>query len=52
MVGGECFCLGLAKDIGILVVLSRNSREVDFFGDGGGFGLYCETELEGECFRA
>jgi len=52
MVGGECFCFGLAKDIGILVVLSRNSREVDFFGDGGGFGLYCETELEGECFRA
>jgi len=50
MVEGECFCFGLAKDIGILVVLFQNSREVNFFRDGGGFGLYYETELEGECF--
>jgi len=52
MVGSECFCFGLAKDVGVLVVFFRNSREVDFLGDGGGFGLYCGTELEGECFRA
>jgi len=52
MVGGECFCFGLAKNIGVLVVLFWNSREVDLFGDGGEFGLYCGTELEKECFRA
>ena len=52
MVGGECFCFGLAKDVGVLVVFFRNSGEVDFFGDGGGFGLYCGTELERKCFRA
>jgi len=39
MVGGECFCFGLAKDISILVVFFQNSRKVDFLGDGGGFGL-------------
>jgi len=51
-VGGECFCFGLAKDVGVLVVFFRNSEEVDFFRDGGGFGLYCGTELERKCFRA
>jgi len=39
MVGGECFCFGLAKDISVFVVFFRNSGEVDFLGDGGGFGL-------------
>jgi len=52
MVGGERLCFGLAKNIGVLVVFLRNSGEVDFLGDGDGFGLYCGTELEGECFRA
>jgi len=52
MVEGECFCFGLAKDIGVLVVFFRNSGEVDFLGDDSGFSLYCGTELEGECFRA
>ena len=51
-VGSECFCFGLAKNIGVLMVLFRNSREVDLFGDNGGFGLYCGTELEEECFQA
>jgi len=39
MVGGECFCFGLAKDIGIFVVFFQNSREVDFLGNGSGFSL-------------
>jgi len=52
MVWGECFCFGLAKDIGVLVVFFRNGGEVDFLGDGGGFGLYCGAKLEGKCFRA
>jgi len=51
-VGSECFCFGLAKDIGILVVFFRNGEEIDFLGDGGGFGLYCGAKLEGECFQA
>jgi len=37
--GGKCFCFGLAKDIGVLMVFFRNSGEVDFLGDSGGFGL-------------
>jgi len=50
MVGGKCFCFGLAENIGILVVFLWNSEEVDFLRDGSGFGLYCGTELEGKCF--
>ena len=50
MVGSECFCFGLAKDIGILMVFFQNSKEVDFLGDDGGFGLYCGAKLEGKCF--
>ena len=49
MVGSESFCFGFAKDIGILVVFLWNRREVDFFEDGGRFGLHCGTELEGKC---
>jgi len=49
-VGGECFCFGLVKDIGVLVVFFRNSGEINLLGDSGGFSLYCGTELEGECF--
>jgi len=30
MVEGECFCFGLAKNIGVLVVFFRNSGEIDF----------------------
>ena len=51
-VGSECFCFGLAKDICILVIFLWNGGEVDFFGDGSGFGLYCGTELDSEYFRA
>jgi len=43
MVRDECFCFGLTKDIGVLVVFFWNGEEVDFLGDGSGFGLYCET---------
>ena len=50
MVGGECFCFGLAKNIGILVVFFQNSGEVGFLRDGSGFGLYCGMELKGKCF--
>jgi len=39
MVGGKCFCFGLAKDVGVFVVFFQNSREVNFLRDGGGFGL-------------
>jgi len=46
MVGSECFCFGLAKNISVLVVSLWNRREVDFFGDSSGFGLYCGMELE------
>jgi len=49
-VGGKCFCFGLAKDIGILMVFLWNGGEVDFLGDSSGFGLYCGTELKGKCF--
>ena len=52
MVGSECFCFGLAKNIGVLMVFFQNGREIDFFRDGGGFGLYCRMELEGKCCRA
>jgi len=52
MVEGECFCFGLAKNIGILVVFFRNSGEIDFFRDGGGFGLYRGAKLEGKRFQA
>jgi len=51
-VGSECFCFGLAKNIGVLVVFFQNGREVDFLGDSGRFGLYCGVKLEGKCFRA
>jgi len=51
-VGGECFCFGLAKNISILVVFFRNSGEIDFLGDGGGFGLYRGAKLEGKRFQA
>jgi len=50
MVGSECFCFGLAKDICILVIFLWNGREIDFFGDSSGFGLYCGTELESKYF--
>jgi len=50
MVESKCFCFGLAKDIGILVVFLQNGGEVDFFGDGSEFGLYCGMELERKCF--
>jgi len=50
MMGGKCFCFGLAKDIGILMVFLWNGGEVNFLGDGSGFGLYYRTELEGKCF--
>jgi len=49
-VGGECFCFGLAKNIYILVIFLWNRGEIDFFEDGGRFGLYCGTKLEEECF--
>jgi len=49
MVGSKCFCFGLAKNISILVVFLWNRGEINFFGDGGGFGLYCGMELKGKC---
>ena len=52
MVGSECFCFGLAKDICVLVIFLWNGEEVNFFGDGGGFGLHCGTDLESKYFRA
>jgi len=52
IVGSKCFCFGLAKDICILVIFLWNGGEVDSFGDGSGFGLYCGTELDSEYFRA
>jgi len=51
-VESECFCFGLAKDICILVIFLWNREEVDFFGYGSGFGLYCGTKLESKYFRA
>jgi len=51
-VGSECFCFGLAKNIGVLVVFLWNRREVNFFGDDGRFGLYCGTELKGKSCQA
>jgi len=51
-VGSKYFCFGLAKDICVLVIFLWNGGEVDFFGNGSGFGLYCGTELESEYFRA
>jgi len=51
-VGSECFCFGLAKDIYVLVIFLWNGGEVDFFGDGSGFGLYCGTELDSKYFQA
>ena len=50
MVGSECFCFGLAKDICVLVIFLWNGGEVDFFEDGSRFGLYCETELDSKYF--
>jgi len=50
MVGSECFCFGLAKDICVLVIFLWNGREVDLFGDGSGFGLHCRTELNSKYF--
>jgi len=50
--GGECFCFGLAKNISVLVVFFQNSGEINFLGDGGGFGLYRGAKLKGKCFRA
>jgi len=52
MVESKCFYFGFAKYIGILVVFLWDRREVDFFKDGGRFGLYCKMELEGECCQA
>ena len=49
MVGSKCFCFGLAKNIGILMVFLQDGRAVDFFGDSGGFGLHCGIELERIC---
>ena len=49
--GGECFCFGLAKDIGVFVVFFWNSGEVDFLGDGGGFGLYLEQNWRVNVFE-
>ena len=37
--GGKCFFFGLAKDIGILVIFFRNSREVEIVVD-----LACTVE--------
>jgi len=51
-VESECFRFGLAKDICVLVIFLWNGGEVDFFGYGSGFGLYCGTELESKYFRA
>jgi len=50
MVGSECFCFGLVKDIYVLVIFLWNGGEVDFFGDSSGFGLYCRTELDSKYF--
>jgi len=50
MVGSECFCFGLAKDICVLVIFLWNGGEVDLFGDGSGFGLHCRTELNSKYF--
>jgi len=50
-VGGECFCFGLAEDIGVLVVFFWNSGEVDFLGDGSGLGLYCEGDWRENVFE-
>jgi len=52
MVGSECFCFELAKNVGILMVFLWDGREVDFFRDGSEFGLHCGAELEGKCFQA
>ena len=42
MVGSKCLCFGLAKNISILVVFLWNGKEVDFFRNSTGFGLYCK----------
>jgi len=52
MVGGECFCFGLTKDISVLMVFLWNGGEVDFLRDGSGFDLYCGMELKGKYFQA
>jgi len=52
MVGSECFCFGLAKNICVLMIFLWNRGEVDFFKYGSGFGLYCRTELESKYFQA
>jgi len=52
VVGSECFCFGLAKDICILMVFLWNRGEVGFFGDSSRFGLHCGTEIESKYFRA
>ena len=52
MIGSECFCFELAKNISVLMVFLQNRREVDFFEDGNRFGLHCGTELEGKCYQA
>ena len=50
MVGSECFCFGLAKNIWVLMIFLWNGGEVNFFRDGSGFGLHCGTELESKYF--
>jgi len=50
MVGSECFCFELAKDIYILMIFLWNGEEIDFFGDGSGFGLHCGTDLKSKYF--
>jgi len=52
MVGSKCFCFGLAKDIYVLVIFLWNGGEVDFFGDGSGFGLHCRTKLKSKYSQA
>jgi len=52
MVESECFCFGLAKNVGILVVFLWDGKEVNFFRNGDSIGLHCGMELKGKCCRA
>jgi len=52
MVGSECFCFGVAKDICVLMIFLWNGGEVNFFGDSSGFGLHFGTDLESKYFQA
>jgi len=45
-VRSKCFCFGLAKNVGVLVVFLQDRKEVDFFRDSGRIGLHCGMELE------